>query len=80
MCWDLSGILTFKQSKEIRKELKIKNPEMRELTCLLRLHEEDFSLSNLQDYQRQLWKKCEKSYNWTLVILTSLLEKNLLII
>ena len=44
---DLSEILTLKQHKEVLRDLKTKNPKIREIRCLLRLHEVDLSQGNL---------------------------------
>ncbi len=41
----------------MERNLKTKNPNMRELVCLLRLHGEDFKqVKFLYEHQRSLWK------------------------
>ncbi len=41
------------------------------LSCLLRLDEEDLSISDLQFHQKKLWKDFENGFIATLVIIRS---------
>ena len=56
---------------EMLRELKDKNPEIRQISWLLKLDEEDLKQGNLRTHQKSLWKNFEDGFNGTLLIIRS---------
>ncbi len=51
--------------------LETQKLKIRELACLLRLHEQDLEQGNLLNHQKWLSKQFGRNYNGTLVIIRS---------
>ena len=64
-----SDILSLKKYIEVVRDIKSKNPDIKEFICLLQLDEEDLSQRYLWIHQKNLWKQFKNGYSETLVII-----------